>query len=83
MLYIQYAADITCVDLKTEADSGDANECPRDDLQSTGMLAVSNTILIVVICLRDICTSTLSPAVVLFTFTSSILHIRARASITC
>ena len=72
------------MEIKTEADSGDFNECPQYDVQSAGMFAVSNTILFDVICLHDVCMSILLlSVVVLFTFQSRMLHIRAHSFIRC
>ena len=44
MLCIQYTVGESCMEIKTEADSGDPNECLQYDLQSAGMFAVSNAI---------------------------------------
>ena len=43
-MYVQYTVGESCVETKTEADSGDFNECPQHDMQSAGMFTVSNTI---------------------------------------
>jgi len=45
MLCIQYTVGDSCVEIKTEADSGDFNECSQYDVQSAGMFAIFNTIL--------------------------------------
>ena len=44
-MYVQYTVGESCVETKTEADSGDFNECPPYDVQSSGMFAFSNTTL--------------------------------------
>ena len=42
---------VSSVEIKSEADSNDSTEYPRDDVPSTGMFAVSHDIFSAVTCL--------------------------------
>ena len=45
---------VSSVEIKSEADSNDSTEYPRDDVPSTGMFAVSHDTLFAVSCVDDL-----------------------------